>query len=146
MQMTPTLLFGCQQPPPAPNIASQINLQPCLSLISSKKLVQILFAVTTPKKEFHAAFHQNLQDKELPHIYRRCGSVQTKLSQEINPDSTWTMLISSNMMTTRLRLGNNRPKQIEELHLLNKKKNGEIRKQQEEADKHKKDEEEVEKH
>ncbi len=143
--MTPTLLFGCQQPPPAPNITSRINLQPCLSLVSSKKLTQILFAITTPKKGFHAALHQYSQDKELPHIYQRCGSVQTKLTPEINQDSTWMMLMSSNMMATRLRLGNNRLKQIEDLHLLNKKKNDKIRKQQEEADKCKKDEEEEEK-
>jgi hypothetical protein len=51
----------------------------------------------------------------------------------------------TNMMTTRSRLGNNRLKQIEELCLLNEKKNDKIRKQQEEEDKHKKNEEEVEK-
>jgi hypothetical protein len=49
------------------------------------------------------------------------------------------------MMTTRSRLDNNGLKQIEELHLLNTKKNDEIRKQQEKEDKCKKDEEEVEK-
>ncbi len=54
--------------------------------------------------------------------------------------------MSFNMMTTRSRLGNNGLKQIEELYLLNKKKNDKIRKQQEEEDKCKKDEEEVEKH
>jgi hypothetical protein len=53
--------------------------------------------------------------------------------------------MSTNMMTTRLRLGNNGLKQIEELHLLNKKKNDEIIKHQEEEDKCKKDEEEVKK-
>jgi hypothetical protein len=55
-------------------------------------------------------------------------------------------LMSTNMMTTRSRLGNNGLKQIEELCLLNKKKNDKIRKQQEEEDKRKKDEEKVEKH
>jgi hypothetical protein len=91
-------------------------------------LTQILFAVTTPQKRFHAALHQNLQDKELPYIHRRCGSVQAKFSPEIDPDSMWTMLMSSNMMTTRSRLDNNGLKQIEELRLLNKQKNDEIRK------------------
>jgi hypothetical protein len=119
---TPTLLFCCQQPPLAPNIASRINLQLCPSLVSLKKLMPILFAVTIPKKGFRAALHQYLQDKELPHIYRRCGSLQTKLSPEIDPDSTWMILMSSNMMTTRSRLGNYGLMQIEELRLLNKKK------------------------
>jgi hypothetical protein len=44
---TPALLFGCQRPLPAPNIAPQINPQPCPSLVSSKKLMRILFAITT---------------------------------------------------------------------------------------------------
>ncbi len=44
---TPALLFGCQQRPLAPNIAPQINPQPCPSLVSSKKLTRILFAITT---------------------------------------------------------------------------------------------------
>ncbi len=52
---TPALLFGCQRPPPAPNIASQINLQPCPSLVSSKKLMWILCAITTPNKGFKEA-------------------------------------------------------------------------------------------
>ncbi len=47
----------------------------------------------------------------------------------------------TNMVTTRLWLGNNGIKQIEQLCLLNKKKNDKIRKQLEDEDKHKKDEE-----
>ncbi len=57
--MTPALLFEFQQPPPAPNIAPQINPQPCLSLALSKKSTQTLFAITTPQKGFCAIFYQN---------------------------------------------------------------------------------------
>ena len=132
LRMTPALLFGCQRPPSAPNIALQINPQPCLSFASLKMSTQVLSAVTTQQKGFCATLHQNLQDKELPHIHWHCGSVQIKFSPEIDQDSTWTTLMSSNIMTTRSRLGNKGLKQIEELRLLNKKKNDEIRKQQEE--------------
>jgi hypothetical protein len=38
LRTTPALLFGCQRLPPAPNIAPQINPQPCPSLVSSKKV------------------------------------------------------------------------------------------------------------
>jgi hypothetical protein len=47
------------------------------------------------------------------------------------------------MKLARTRQGSNALKQIEELHLANKKKNNDVRKQQEDEEKCRKDEEEV---
>ncbi len=49
-RMSPALLFGCQRPPPAPNIAPQINPQSRPSLVASKKLATHRPALRPPWK------------------------------------------------------------------------------------------------
>jgi hypothetical protein len=72
--------------------------------------------------------------KEMPHFHQQFGSELRKHS-EGDQDYLWTIVTYYNMMLARTRQGSITIKKIEELCLINEKKNDKIRKQQEEEEK-----------
>jgi hypothetical protein len=98
-------IFDSQQSPPAPNI-----LQP-------------------QRGPLVAHWH-----KETPLFDQQFGSVLLKHSKGVQ-NYLGRIVTYNNMMSVRTRQGSNAIKKIEELRLINKKKNDKIRKQQEEEKK-----------